>query len=207
MSLNLDIYRHIFRLYFDNLYTSHPLAVMLDVFLPFILTEEPLNTFHDAGYHRDLREFCPNPFNFVRRSLSTPTLTTLTDAWSSNLTMLPSPAWPPSAVIPHCFVHYPFRYWGNLRLFGRDVADIISEIAVLCYFPMKTLKEPLSDIDTLPYAYSNTRTTINQLRPNRLAPIIPIAPSKPFNRISEGNIEICQEIEFQNSSTEFLASK
>ena len=51
-------------LYFYNLYTSHPPAVMLDVFLPFILTEEPLNTFQDAGYHRDLREFCPNPLQF-----------------------------------------------------------------------------------------------------------------------------------------------
>ena len=86
---------------------------MLDVFLPFILTEEPLNTFHDAGYHRDLREFCPNPFNFVRRSLST-----LTDAWSSNLTMLPSLAWPPSAAIPTLPCSLPFPAFWEISVFS-----------------------------------------------------------------------------------------
>ena len=75
------------------------------------------------------------------------------------------------------------RFLGNLRLFGRDPTDIISEIALLCYFPTTTTKDPPSDVDTIYYAYSSTRPTLNQLRPFqtrpfRLVPILPMAPLK-----------------------------
>ena len=78
------------------------------------------------------------------------------------------------------------RFLTNLRLFGRDAVDMISEIAIICYFPSKTEKQTTPEIDTINYAYSATRPTLNQLRPFqlrpfqlrpfRLVPIIPMAP-------------------------------
>ena len=38
-------------LYFDNLYATSDPTVMLPVFSPFTLTEEPFNSLQDAGYH------------------------------------------------------------------------------------------------------------------------------------------------------------
>ena len=48
-------------LYFNNLYATHDPTVMLPVFSPFNLTEEPFNTLQNAGYHHTIQEFCPNP--------------------------------------------------------------------------------------------------------------------------------------------------
>ena len=85
---------------------------------------------------------------------------------------------------PNIAIHTSLsRFLGNLRLFGRDPAEVISEIALLCYFPTTTRKDPPSDMDTIHYAYSSTRPTLNQLRPFqtrpfRLIPIIPMAPLK-----------------------------
>ena len=157
---------------------------MLDVFLPFILTRTPSIPSRTLGTIATFASPAPIPFNFVRRSLSTPLLQMVVKSYHATVSRLASFCSDPNIALFTALS----RFLGNLRLFGRDVADIISEIAVLCYFPMKTLKEPPSDIDTLLYAYSNTRPTINQLRPYqlrtyRLVPIIPWPPSKPFNRI------------------------
>ena len=75
------------------------------------------------------------------------------------------------------------RLLGNLRMFGRDPTDIIPEIAVICFFPYKTIEKLPSDINTLNYAYSSTRPTLNQIRPYRLVPIIPMAPLNICNLI------------------------
>ena len=106
---------------------------------------------------------------------------------------------------PNIAIHTSLsRFLGNLRLHGRDPTDIISEVALLCYFPIKTTIQQPPDIDTLNYAYSFTRPTTNQLQPFttlpfRLIPILPIAPIKSLQTylsptaLSHPNrCEVCQ---------------
>ena len=128
-------------LYFDNLYTTHNPEMMLDVFLPFTLLPEEHNTLQDAGYHAQLREFCPNPFQILTpipiHPLSYhPHRRMVAKSYHSTVHRLSAFCSDPNLALYSSLS----RFLGNLRLSGRDPADIIAEIALLCYFPIKTEK-------------------------------------------------------------------
>ena len=158
----------------DNLYTTFDPTSILHNFAPFIFTPEPMNTLQDAGYFPDLQEFCPNPFEVRTPIPIHPHRRMILKSHLSTIYRLARICSDPNIALYTSLSHF----LGTLRLSGRDPADIISEIAMICYFPIRTEKTPPPDVDTINYAYSSTRPTINQLRPYRLIPILPMAPLK-----------------------------
>ena len=130
-----------FSLYFDNLYTTHDPAMMLDVFLPFTLTEEPFNTLKDAGYLAELQEFCPNPYELkspipIHPHSSHLHRRMILKTYLSTVHSLAAICSDPNIGLHTCFS----RFLTNLRFFGRDPVYIITEIASIAYFPTPTTR-------------------------------------------------------------------
>ena len=173
---------HTLTLYFDDVAATYPIQDLpLD---PYNLKETPANHTQDAMYNPDTKQF-----------------TCYTQAFRQCVPLHPHSHHPSKKLVEKSYHGSAFRatqigtnpsdtlkhliekYVPALYRLGHNATEVVKTLTEISYFPTKTTKEPIRYLPTISYSYSNTRPTMQQLRPLathefRLIPKIPLAPLK-----------------------------